>query len=481
MVPADGTGVVAAKSESRETAPAPRGRRAVARPKPPARAKIDRRVIEFQPDSVEIEERPIPGGARWTLYVIVALIVAAVAWAWVTKVDRIVETQGRLVTTVEPIVIQPLQSSVIREIRVRFGDRVRPGQTLAILDGTFSEAEVAKLKDGIAAKRAALARLEAERNGTEYEIPATGADHYQVEQLHLFVSRRREQTSKRAEIQAELRQAEAEAATNRVQLASVSSKIELLERLTAKAQELFDRGSQSEVELLNARLKLLEEQTIRDNLQARIREFDEGIALSREKLATLDASFLSEVDEQRVVAQQEVGQLQEELAKALRLEELVELVVPEHLPDQEYVVFEIAERTTGSVAQEDQPLIKLIPVDVPLEVEIEIAAKDIGYLQLQDPAKIKLEAFTYQKHGYLEGKLRTISEGSFTEKRAETPITFFRGRVSIDPDSRLDGVPEDALMPGMATGCEIRVGERRVLEYVLYPLIRQLDRSVREP
>jgi len=55
-------------------------------------------VSEFQSDALEIEQRTPPRIARMTLYCVVALIVAAIVWASVSRVDMIVPAQGKLIT-----------------------------------------------------------------------------------------------------------------------------------------------------------------------------------------------------------------------------------------------------------------------------------------------------------------------------------------------------------------------------------------------
>lgn len=483
MVSTDGASVTQTPAAENTTAPKEQKRpaRKEKRVREKARRNIDPLVIEFQPDAIEIEERKIPLGARWTLYTVVAIICAAVAWACLTKVDRVVQATGELVTTVDPIIIQPLQSSVVREVKVKFGDRVRPGDVLALLDPTFSQAEVAKYLDGIEANQAAIDRLQAEHDGTDFVVAADATNAYLKTQLQLFRARKEEHEAKVAEIEAETRQMQAELDTNQVAIENSQEKVELLERLQEKAQDLYSRGVQSETELLQTRLRVLEENSLLRNFTSKEKEYAQGLARLQERLAALNATRLKEIDEAIVEAQQNLGQLEEELAKARRMAELVELTVPTNLPHDEYVVFEIAERTTGSVAQADQPMIKLIPVDVPLEAEIEVAAKDIGFIGIDDPTRVKLEAFPYQKHGWLDGHVRMISEGSFTEDRGGMPVTYFRARIQIDGTTRLNNVELKDLMPGMSTSGEIIIGDRRVIDYVLYPLIRQLDNSAREP
>src|SRR5690242_11888823 len=90
-------------------------------------------ISEFQSDAVEIEERSPPRITRITLYLVGILIAAAVTWASLSTVDEIVMGQGKLITIRPNLVVQPLETSVIREIHVAVGDVVHRGQALATL------------------------------------------------------------------------------------------------------------------------------------------------------------------------------------------------------------------------------------------------------------------------------------------------------------------------------------------------------------
>src|SRR5690348_1059710 len=107
---------------------------AVARPPARSTAPVARFALEFQPEAVEIEQRPLPRSARLTLYLLFALVVSAIGWAAVAHVDRVVVAHGKLVTTAPTIVVQPLETSVVRSLDARLGDVVHKGDVLATLD-----------------------------------------------------------------------------------------------------------------------------------------------------------------------------------------------------------------------------------------------------------------------------------------------------------------------------------------------------------
>src|SRR6476660_7751475 len=87
-------------------------------------------VSDFQSDAIAVENRTPPFIARATLYCIVGLIAVAVTWASISQVDMIVTASGKLTTTRPNLVVQPLETSVVREIHVKVGDRVNKGDLL---------------------------------------------------------------------------------------------------------------------------------------------------------------------------------------------------------------------------------------------------------------------------------------------------------------------------------------------------------------
>ena len=209
-------------------------------------------------------------------------------------------------------------------------------------------------------------------------------------------------------------------------------------------------------------------------------------------LASMRAKIVSEL----VEAHEKMVDVQNELRKAIQSNSYVSVRVPDSLPYKEFVVLEVSESTVGSIMEPGEPLCRLIPLGAPVEAEIEIAGKDIALIQEATPqqiesgevpdgskVRIKLASFPFQKHGTLNGVIRKISEDSF-EKESNTgnPATMYRARVQLLEPVKLENVPANfRLMPGMTTTAEIKVGRRRVIQYFLYPLIRYMDTSLREP
>jgi len=153
--------------------------------------KLPKEAIAFQPDAVEVDERRLPFIARFALYLIVVVLVLAVVWASVSEIDKLVSGQGKLVTRSQPLVVQPLSTSVIRSIDVRVGDVVKKGQLLATLDPTFAQSDVSQLRIRSESLNARIGRLEAEMRG-EVFIANEAVDNIHL-QLQAKLSRQRDE------------------------------------------------------------------------------------------------------------------------------------------------------------------------------------------------------------------------------------------------------------------------------------------------
>jgi len=132
--------------------------------------------------------------------------------------------------------------------------------------------------------------------------------------------------------------------------------------------------------------------------------------------------------------------------------------------------------------REAEALITLVPLDSEIELEAEVLPQDIGKVHVGSEVRVKLNSFPFQKYGTLDGVVRTISEDSFQKQQGEpgNARTYYRTRITLS--GKLRNIPKEfRLIPGMECQAEIKVGDRRIIEYLIHPLIKSLDESMREP
>ena len=194
---------------------------------------------EFQSDARQIDERRPPASERAVLYVLVALIGCAIAWASVAKVDRIVVAQGKLVTTAATIVVQPLETSVVRSLDAKVGDIVQKGDHLATLDSTFSMADAAQLRGKMASLDAQIARLNAEIADQPY-VPELVDEEARL-QLAIWTQRAGKYRAKLESFDKQISETEAKIATKTADHDALTPRLAIARELENMRRELFKK------------------------------------------------------------------------------------------------------------------------------------------------------------------------------------------------------------------------------------------------
>jgi HlyD family secretion protein len=444
---------------------------------------IDKTLKEFQPDAVEIENMSIPGGMRWTLYTVVSLVIVAVVWSCWAEVDKIVNSSGKIITTDTPVVIQISSTAPIRSMEAEFGQIVRAGDILATLDPTFSDADVAQLEQKLQSLGAEIARLNAEQNGNSFDLTGHETEPDWLMQNVSYLERRSEYIARIAEFQSEKSKLDIQRANNLAELEAKRETLKPLQGLEKDYRRLNAKGSISDVELYSAEIQARDTETSIIVQQGKDKELLAQIDSNDTKQNAFIANWRVLISEKMVEAVKLKQAAEEDLKKARRSNELVQIRVPDNLPFREFYVLEVADRTVGSVVQPGEALFKLAPLGSTLEIEVEIPGKDVSNVRTGDQVRIKLVTFPYQKNGWLEGTIRTISEGSFEKETSQgtPPVSVFRARVELNAEQPNFRVKDFRLLPGMVAESDIKVGKRRVIEYIMYPLFGALNSSIREP
>lgn len=433
---------------------------------------IDPALAEHLPDALALEHRPLPRLARITGYLLMGMIVSFLVWASIAKVDRIVVAPGKLVSSEPLIVVQPLESSIVRDILVKAGDTVRKGEVVAHLDPTFVTAEATSLTMQKASLDAEIDRLLAELSGLPY---AAGDDPERRRQASLLAEHKAEIAASLDALDAQISKDEAALKTNAGRQAAVESRILLLKAIEDIRAKLFAKNYVSRVEMLEAQAATLTATAELDQLKGESVEQQHGLASDQARRAAFDREWRRKVEQDLVDATRRRDAVAEELTKAARKAELSALVAP-----ADGVVMEIARRSIGSVLQPAEPLVTIVPAGAPLKAEVEIDAADVGLVAAGSTVRVKVEAFPFQRYGTLDGTLEVVSPDAF---RREAPAigAYFRGLVGFE-SLALSGLGEAVrLTPGMTVTAEIHAGEQRLIAYISYPVIRVLDEGLREP
>lgn len=429
-------------------------------------------IIKYQPDALEIKNERLPLAIRLGVWIPFFVLTATIIWSCLAQVDVVVQGTGKLVTDKPTIVMKPLERSVIKKINVKIGDIVKKDQILITFDPAFNNAEAERLKNEMFALTAQLNRLRSEFQQKPY---AGGTNQFEKWQLAIYKQRQEYYRERMNYFKEALSQIAASRKSKQDNLVKQRERLAAIKQLEGMFKELHGKKAASLKDLLQMSVTRMEMEATVDQIENDLLELNHR----RGTLLAERNSFIQEwrngLSEEMVTADRNLTATVKNYDKVARLIEYVYLRAP-----CDAVVHEIASFSPGSAVQEAEALITLIPLDGNIELETEIRTQDIGKVAQGAQTRVKLTAYPFQKHGTLNGLVRNISENTLQKNIQGQELTYYRGRVTVS--GKLKGVKDSfRLIPGMEAQCEIKCGRRRVIEFVLHPLIKALDETAREP
>lgn len=441
------------------------------------KAVEDAKAIDFLPDADEIERRPYPRFAQMTVHTLVAALVVFLIWASLSEVDLVVVAQGKLVTPLPNIVVQPMDTAIIQSINVRVGQVVKKGEVLAMLDPTFAQADESELKTRLKSLDTQSRRLEAELSGKRSKI-LEGAGGDAELQARLTTEREASYRAQLRKIEDNVTRLRASLNSNILDQKVLAARVKDLREIEQMQERLVEQKFAAPLRLLETREKRLEVEREQQLVKSREPEIRSELAASEAEKQAFVNGWRQRTMEELLATSRDRDAIGDQLQKADMRHRMVMLSSP-----TDAVVLEIAPLSQGSVVKGAEPLLTLVPLDAELEAEVQVNSIDVGYLKLGDTVRIKFDAFPFQRHGALDAKLRTISEDAFRRDAlsGQGVDAYYLCRINLGVGS-LKNLPSQArLLPGMTLTSEIKVGSRSIISYLLWPLTKAMNESIREP
>lgn len=430
----------------------------------------------------EIETREPSVASRRVLKMVCVLFGVLIVWAIFARLDIVAVAQGRLVPATYVKIVQPAEAGIVREIRVREGERVQAGQVLIRLDPTLSNSDHAAVGRELHLQQLQLRRISAELQGTlmKREAEDDPALFAQVEAQRLshrqaFLDTLAQQVAMKERASKDIAAAQESLKKLEVTLPSYRRTAAAYEKL---AEEKLVSALQAEEKVREATEKSQDLETQRAAVAAAEATFTQAISA----LAEAKSRYESDLHQARQTAMAEANRLEQQLAKVNFQQGLLELRAP-----QAGIVKELATTTIGAVVEPGTVLLSLVPHDEPLLAEVEIENKDIGFVAQAQSVRVKLTAYPFQKYGMLEGIVKTISadasarNGNATDS-SEQPMRepAFRALIELNQQMLAASGQHLPLSAGMQVSAEIVQGRRTVLEYLLSPVQRVMSEAAME-
>ena len=454
--------------------------------------------LAFLPAALEIVETPPSPIGRAFGATIILLFCAALIWAWAGTIDIVASAAGKIVPSGRTKVIQPFETGVVRSIQVQDGQAVKAGDVLIELDPTVNAAERDHLHNDLLAEQLNIARLNAALAGGDdpaanFTPPANANPALVSAQRQLLLNQVTEYRAKIAALARQQAQKEAEQGTIAATIHKLETTIPVIQQRVDIRKTLMDKELGSKLTYFEILQQLVEQQEDLGVHKSHLREAEAAAAAIRETRGQAEAEYRHTLSDELAKAEQKANGLTQDLIKAEQKTRLQLLTAP-----VDGVVQQLAIHTVGGVVTPAQSLLVIVPSDSRMEIEAMVSNRDIGFVHAGQDAEIKIDTFNFTRYGLLHGQVLSVSQDAIIRDRKQdrsddrglgtqngtsepqgqelnytARISLDRARMQID-----DRVVN--LSPGMAATVEIKTGSRTMLSYLLSPLLRYRQETLRE-
>jgi hemolysin D len=438
-------------------------------------------LLEFELPTVALMATPVKPAARSTMWTVVSLVAACATAAAVVPIDMVVTSGGRVVATQPTMVVQPLETAIVRSINVREGQVVRAGQVLARLDPTFSAADVGALEVQVRSFQAEVDRLSAEASDQPYR-PSTSGSAAAV-QAAIYGQRQAQYRSQIESYTQRINSLKEQQSRAQGDIKAFAERRDIAADVESRRRELERLQVGTMMSLLSAQDQRVEmERNLSDATGAAERASRELQQVIAER-DSFEQQWKAQVNQELHERSRSLSNAAENLRKASLRHDLVELRA-----EQDAIVLTLAKVSVGSVMQSGDQFVTLVPMASPLEIEARIAGADAGYVRESQKVTIKFDTFPYVRYGTAEGTVRTLSADSFVGPE-EAPRAaavdqvppYYKTRIAIDSLEMHDVPGGFQLKPGMPVTADIKAGQRNILAYLFARILPVGLEGMREP
>ncbi len=451
-------------------------------------------LLEFQSPSAALIAEPPPLMARLSSYIIATAILAAVGAMFIIKVDMVVVAQAVTQSADPDIVIQPLETAVVKTINVEEGQTVKKGQLLAQLDPTIAASDSTSTTAQEQSLLAQVDRMRAELSDKEYVSDGT---KYSDAQAQMWQERHANFVSQSDSYKQKVQAARYHVEQLKADQTGYEQRLPLAQTVENKRRELARMGLDSQLDLLSAMDARVQIESsladTRQQLQGAQHDLQGAIA----DLAAFVQQWYSTTSDQLATQERALSDMTGQATKNGLLYKLVQLRAP-----QDSVVYNISNVAVGSVLQSGAEMMRLVPVNSGLDVVGFVQGSDSGFMKTGDPCSIKFDTLPYIIYGYATGHVVSMSADSFANLPATqtnalpqqptlgvsqpqalpaiSPV-LYKVRAKIDVLSMHNIPPTFKVVPGMPITLDVKVGKRTVLEYFFERLLPKFEEGMREP
>lgn len=444
-------------------------------------------LAEFLPAALEIQETPPHPLTRWLGLSLISLFAIAVIWSCFGRVDIVASAEGKIIPSSRVKIVQPLAKGFVKAILVKEGQYVKQGDVLVELDRTITAADQSRMEKELRTSILDLAGAQA----IHQLLTANKVTFTSPTQIHLVLAdditlpesentihqqmvwqQWQQYQAQLGGLQSSQQKAEAEKSYSTETIKKLEQTLPMVTKRAQGMESLYKKNMAAEIQFMEVEQARIENV---QNLAAehqRQNQLEAAIHEAKQQINALKADTLNKTLNVITENTNKVAALRDELIKATDVNSKQVL----YAPVSGYVQ-ELAISTVGGIVTDAQKLMSIVPEEEELEVEVLLGNDDIGFVQKDMQAEIKIHTFPFTKYGLIDATVTNISDDAIIHEKLGLVYAMHlkMHKNNINVENKVV-----KLIPGMAVTAEVKTDQRRVIEFFLAPLLKYKQESIRE-
>ena len=403
------------------------------------------------------------------------MVAVSLIFASYSSMDIVVSAQGRVIPSGKSKVVQPLESGLVHAVFVRDGQSVRAGDVLVELDPIQTGADRERVQREYWEAQADVLRCKAQLEGlVRFGAPRDIPSEILTTQWSMLEGRLSEQRAKLAALDADLVKRRSDADAIQSNIAQLHNSLPLIQQKFQMREDLYKTGHIAQTSVIDAKIELINAEKDLAVQTNRLNESQANHQAAIEQRSQAVAEFKSRTSTELVEAMKKRDVAQQEFIKTNQRHAQQTLRAP-----IDGVVQQLAVSTLGGVVTAAQPLLTLVPDNSPLELEAQVMNRDIGHLRVGQRVINKVETYDFTRYGYIDGEVLWVGTDAMQDPKLGLVYPVRIKLAQIQTPNAVNG-RKGLVTAGMNVTADIRTDERRMIEYLLAPMLRYKQEALRE-
>lgn len=407
-----------------------------------------------------------------------SLVIFIILWLTFSQIDVIAPSLGKTIPSSRMILIQAKETSIIEKVYVKNGQNVKKDDLLVEFKNNVENFENNSMKakyETLLLKKIFLEEMikYIDTNIKVKEIINPDISKSLIKLLNdKLISNISSYDTEIRSLNVKVEKVLYEKRMVETEIKKLTELLPFTQYKLEQMKKLVEKGLEPEISLKDLEEKYIEERSNINIKKDEIKKLSTQYEISEQELMQFKNNTKKELLEEFNKTTDELNTTLPEVNKSNYLLESKYIYASE-----DGFIYNLNNGTSGRVIQSGEIVMELIPTSSPLEVEAKVLNRDIGFIHIGQEVKVKVDSFKFTKYGYIEGVITNIAKSSVLDEKLGE---IYPVLIELKTDTMKIDNKHIKLMPGMTCSVDIKIGKRRLIEYIISPMIRYKDEAMRE-